>query len=421
MKNIYQDQIKEYHNWNFALNIASGGFDNFGLSLVGPLTVLPAFLTLFTRSNFIIGLLPALFVFFWTFPQILTAFYTSHFRQKKNVIVFLRTAYALPWLILAILLMLFVLKPGSGISMVIFFVFLSLFALLGGFTVPTWASFISKLIFPNVRGRFFALRIFVGTIFGILASFIVKNILEIYEYPFNFSLIFLLAFSMFLLGTVFLAISKEPLTPYQIKRKTFSEYLTKLRHIMENDKPFVWFIISTTVRSFGATIMAAAFYTVYAIQVLQTGLNQVGLFMGIMFSTQLIGALIFGYINDLTGPKRIQIMERLFEFLSVGVLLWQPNIIGVYCAFGFLGLAVATMMISYHNMIIELAPCEDVDTYMGLINSIRAISLALAPMIGGFLADRVSYTPVFIIAMASSLLSALIFILKVKPQRSVLT
>ncbi|MCK4249613.1 MAG: hypothetical protein KAX15_07520, partial [Candidatus Omnitrophica bacterium] len=223
MKNIYQDQIKEYHNWNFALNIASGGFDNFGLSLVGPLTVLPAFLTLFTRSNFIIGLLPALFVFFWTFPQILTAFYTSHFRQKKNVIVFLRTAYALPWLILAILLMLFVLKPGSGISMVIFFVFLSLFALLGGFTVPTWASFISKLIFPNVRGRFFALRIFVGTIFGILASFIVKNILEIYEYPFNFSLIFLLAFSMFLLGTVFLAISKEPLTPYQIKRKSFSE------------------------------------------------------------------------------------------------------------------------------------------------------------------------------------------------------
>ena len=77
--------------------------------------------------------------------------------------------------------------------------------------------------------------------------------------------------------------------------------------------------------------------------------------------------------------------------------------------------------LSFHNMIIELAPREEVDTYMGLINSIWAISLALAPMIGGFLADKVSYTPVFIIAMVSSLLSALIFILKVKPQKSVLT
>ena len=180
MKNTYQNQIEEYHNWNFALNIASGGFDNFGMSLVGTMTVLPAFLTLFTRSNFIIGLLPALFVFFWTFPQILTAFYTSHFRQKKNIIVFLRTAYALPWLILSILLILSVLKPGSSGSLVIFFVFLSLFALLGGFVIPAWTSFISKLIFSNVRGRFFALRIFVGTIFGILASFMVKNILKTY-------------------------------------------------------------------------------------------------------------------------------------------------------------------------------------------------------------------------------------------------
>ncbi len=96
---VDHESVKEHHNWNFVLNVASSGFDGLGLSLVGIKTVLPAFLTLFTKSNVIIGLLPALHSFCWTFPQIVTSFYTGHFREKKNVIVFVKVEYALPWLV----------------------------------------------------------------------------------------------------------------------------------------------------------------------------------------------------------------------------------------------------------------------------------------------------------------------------------
>jgi len=412
----YHNKIKEYHGWNFTLNVASGGFDNFGLSLVSCATVLPAFLTLFTGSNVIIGLLPALFVFFWTFPQIVTSLYTGHFRQKKNVIVFLKIGSALPWLILSVLT-LFVLKPGSKGSLIIFFLFLSVFALLGGFVKPTWVSFISKLIFPARRGRFFTLDLFVGTIFGVLASFIVKGILETYQYPFNFSLIFMLAFSMFLLGTIFLAISKEPLAPCRAGKRSFPEYFSKLAYIIKNDKPLVWFVVSTAIRSFGTLVMAASFYTVYAIRVLNVELNQAGIFMGIMLSAQLAGCLILGYISELKGPKIIQVFSRLFEFLSVGILLLRPDIIGVYFAFGFLGLAVAAMKISYHNMIIELAPRDEVDAYMGLVNGIRAAFMALAPLAGGLLADIFSYRVVFTVALFGLLLSGFVLIVKVRPRQ----
>ena len=95
-KDSYQSKIEEYHDWNFSLNVASSGFDNLGLGLVGHMTVLPAFLTLFTKSNFVIGLLPAVFVFFWTFPQIISSLYTGHLRQKKNAIVFIKIGCALP-------------------------------------------------------------------------------------------------------------------------------------------------------------------------------------------------------------------------------------------------------------------------------------------------------------------------------------
>lgn len=412
-KNGYQGKIEEYHNWNFALNVASGGFDNFAMSLVGAATVLAAFLTLFTKSNLVIGLVPALFVFFWTFPQIVSPLYTSHLRQKKNIIVFMRVGYALPWLVLSILT-LFIIKPGSRLSLPVFFVLYSLFALLGGFVVPTWISFISRLIFPKVRGRFFALRYFVGTVFAFLASFIVKGILDLYEYPLNFSLIFLLAFSMFLLATIFLGISKEPLNPYQIRKKNFFEYFSELGSTVRKDKNLKWFIVSLIVRSFGVTIMAVIFYTVYAINELHVSLGKVGVFMSVMYSSQLIIALFLGRISDLKGPRIVQISSRLFEFLSAGVILLRPDIIGVYIAFGFLGVAAASMNVSYHNMIMSLAPRDKADTYTGLINGIRAPSLAIAPLIGGFLADSFSYRTVFMVALFASLFSGLILLLKVK-------
>jgi MFS family permease len=258
------------------------------------------------------------------------------------------------------------------------------------------------------------LRLFVGTSFGILASFIVKNLLDKYQYPLNFSLIFLFAFSMFLLGTFFLAITKEPLTPYQVERKSFSGYFSELGNTVRSDKNFRWFIVATMIRSFGVTIMATAFYTVYAIHKLHIDLSQAGTFMGIMLSAQLLGSMVLGYMSDLKGPRMIQILSRLFEFLSIVAILLRPDIIGVYFAFGFLGLATASMLISYHNMIIELAPRDKVDKYMGLVNGIRAPSLAIAPLIGGFLADSFSYRVVFLIALAGSLISGLVLLLKVK-------
>ncbi|HIE43382.1 MAG TPA: MFS transporter [Candidatus Omnitrophica bacterium] len=412
-EDTFQNKIEEYHSWNFPLNVAASGFENFGLSLVGYTTVLPAFLTLFTKSNFIVGLLPAVFVFFWTFPQIASSLYTGHLHQKKNIIVFMKVGYALPWLILSILTLL-VLKEQSSSSLVLFFVFYSLFALIGGFATPPWVSFISKLIFPTIRGRFYGLRVFVGTSFGILASFIVKDVLEKYRYPMNFSIIFLLAFSMFLLGIIFLAISKEPIAPYQERRKSFSEYFHELRDTIRDDKTFVWFITSTMIRSFSVMIMAAAFYTIYAIRQLHVSLDQAGTFMGIMLSAQLAGALLLGYINDLKGPRRIQIANRVFEFLSVGAVLLRGDITGIYIGFGFLGLATSSMLTSYHNMIIELAPKGKVDTYMGLINGIRAPSLAIGPLVGGFLADSFSYRTLFVVALFASLFSGLVLSLKVK-------
>ncbi len=103
----YKHEIFVFRRWNFAFNIAEHSFDLFGRTFVSVATILPVFLSFLTDSKTIIGLLPATWVFFWLFPQILSAYFTEPIKQKKRIIVFLKIIYALPWLILAIYFLVF--------------------------------------------------------------------------------------------------------------------------------------------------------------------------------------------------------------------------------------------------------------------------------------------------------------------------
>jgi predicted MFS family arabinose efflux permease len=408
----YQDKIEKNHRRNFIFNIASSSTNDIGSNLIGQKTILPAFMTMLTHSNLIIGMLPAIHIFFWTTPQLLTAYYTNHLKKKKKAVILLRIGKGLPWLLFSIFMLSFIKEPSTKVLLP-FFIMIIIFALQGGFTIPLWTSFFSKLTFPNIRGRFLAFRQTISIIVGILASFKIKEILIEYQYPVNFSIIFITASILFLMSALFLTMTVEPDNPIQENKKTFPQYFNHLKDTARNDKILKWFIVSTIIRSFGGMAMGGAFYTVYAINKMQVDINQVGTFMGIVLSTRLIGATILGYINDVKNPKFVQIINRLFEVLSILTILIFPDIVGVYIAFGLLGLAMSSMNISYHNTIIELAPKEKIDTYMGLVNGFRAPSIALSPLIGGFLIDHFSFQLVFIIAAFSSIISCIVLIYKV--------
>jgi len=383
------------------------------LSLVSSTIVLPAFLTLFTKSNFIITLIPAIFTFFWTFAQFFSSHFTSHFGQKKIPLVFIKTSYALQWLVLA-LLTLFVITPEKPATLILFFIFYALFAFLGGFAIPTWASFIYKIIIPSVRGRFYALRVFVGTSFAIFGSFMVKDLLKRYTYPLNFALIFLFAFSIMLFAIIFLSISREPYLNTEERKESFKKYFKGLKKTLQKDKDFVWLIISLIIRSFGVVITGSALFSAYAINYLNVELKSIGNFLFVVMSMRLIGSLLMGYLCDLKGPKVVQIISRFFEMASAFFIIFLHNILGIYIGFAFLGLASSSMMVSYHNLIMAMAPKNKVDLYTGLINGIRAPSLAIAPLIGGILADLVSFKFVFIMNFLAIFFSVFILIFKIK-------
>jgi hypothetical protein len=59
--------------FNFLVNLIDGGFFGLGIGFASFVTVLPLFVSSLTDSAILIGLIPAVHVVCWQFPQLFTA------------------------------------------------------------------------------------------------------------------------------------------------------------------------------------------------------------------------------------------------------------------------------------------------------------------------------------------------------------
>ena len=407
----YKHEMFVFRRWNFAFNIAEHSFDLFGRTFVSIVTVLPVFLSFLTDSKTIIGLLPAIWTFCWLFPQILSAYFTEPIKQKKRIIVFLKIIYAFPWLILAIYFLVFF-KTSCQLALVVFFIGFAIYALFGGLATPTWLAFVGKLISRNRRGAFYGYWYIIGTGLAVLGAFGIKYILATYPFPVNFAICFLLAFSFLCLANTFLAITREPHAPKAADRTSPKEYFSNAKSILKNTS-FLRFVLCMIMSAFGPA-MTNVFYIIYVRERFNVPIGDVGIFTAVLLISQIIAAAIGGKLTDKLGAKRVFTATRLIAaFCSIWALMTN-NIAGAYIIFIIMGICIGLTTVSYHNLILELAPSDKRATYIGLVNTIRAPFTAISPIIGGIIIDCVSYKLLFILATISSLIAMIIIGLPIK-------
>ncbi|MBU0478745.1 MFS transporter [bacterium] len=407
----YKREIFIFRRWNFIFNIAEHSFDVFGRTFVSVVTVLPVFLSFLTDSKTIIGLLPATWVFFWMFPQILSAYFTEPIKQKKRIIVFLKIIYAFPWLILAIYFLVFF-KASSKVALVVFFIAFAIHSLFGGLATPTWLAFVGKLISRNKRGAFYGFWYVIGTMLAVLGAFAIKYILAAYPFPVNFAICFLLAFSFLCLANTFLAITVEPHPPKVADRISPKEYFSNAKSILENTS-FLRFVLCMMMLGFGPA-MVNAFYIIYARENFNIPIGDVGTFTAILLISQIIAATVGGKLTDKLGAQPVFLISLLSAGLCSIWALITTSVTGLYVIFSLMGLYLGFSVVSYHNLILEMAPSNKRATYIGLLNTLRASFVAIGPIMGGMIIDHISYRLLFILATISTLISIALVIVPFK-------
>ncbi len=389
------DEVKRNHRWNFTTLLLDWFFFVVAISFASVNTILPVFARRLTSSSFLIGLVPALSALGLYLPQILTANFIEKLKRNKDFIMLVTVGERVPWLIL--FLGVIFLPPQSPLMLPAFLLLYAVIAFSGGIATPAWQDMLAKLISVRRRGRFFGWSNFLAGGGGIAAAFLSVHLLNRFPYPRNFSLCFLFAFIFTSVSWIFLGLVREPTDSRKGKKSTLKDYLRRLPILLRKDKNFLSFLVSNALLSCSG--MATAFFAVHAINKLALPDSQIGVFTLLLLSGQTVSSVIWGYLGDRKGYKMVMELGSVLTILSIILALFSSTVYLFYAVFFVFGWALSAQLISGMGLVLEFSKPETRPTYIASANTVRAPFMALSPLLGGFLADRISFPFVFVLTI----------------------
>lgn len=407
--------VESNFRWNFSVNVLDITFISLAGNLVSRQTIVPLLVSQLTSSKIAIGLIPAVASLGYLLPQLLTANFTERLRRKKPFVMLLgglgeRTPYLFIGLVVWWLA-----APTPLVALALLLLLIAISNASCGVAAPAWYDMLAKVIPTHSRGLWSGVGHSLGALLGIAGAALAGQILERWPFPRGFGICFLLAYVAAVISWVGLALNREPESQTVKPRKSLGIYLKQLPGVIRKDRNYARFLISRSVISLGG--MASGFFIVYANETFAIGGTQVGALTVILVSSQAAMNILWGVVGDRRGHKLVLSGAAFAMMLATGAAWIASSSAWMWAIFGLLGISSAAGSASGMNIILEFCPAEDRPTYVGLTNSLLAPSRALAPILGGWLATRVGYQGMFIVALLTAAFGGALIALWVREPR----
>ena len=134
--------------------------------------------------------------------------------------------------------------------------------------------------------------------------------------------------------------------------------------------------------------MGVGFFIVFGNERFALSGADIGLLTAILIGSQAAMQLLLGWLADRRGHKANLTLSGFALAAAALLALGAGDIVGLIPAFVLLGVGLASDHVSRLNIILEFAAPEDQPTFIGLTNTLLAPVVFLAPILGGWLADK---------------------------------
>lgn len=396
--NHFEKEVNRNFRFNFAVNVADVGLYMFGLSFISNTTILPLYISHFTNSPIILGLIPFITTAGFLVPQLFSSNLIERAPIKKfypfNLGLFLER---IPVVLLIPTAVLFAVS-NPILAMVSFFVIYTWYSGGAGFIMVGWQDMIAKIIPVNRRGRFFGISNFIGNITGIAGASVVSWVLANSTFPNGFIVAFTGAAICIMISWFFLGLSREPRDPVSKPIISNREYFRRLPQVVRSNPNFRNFLLTQMLSSFG--MMASGFLTVFALSRWPISDGQAASYSIALLVGQSLANLALGFLADRKGHKIVLEISILFNVLSFLLAIISPAPVWFYAVFALRGVGLAGTFVSGMAFPLEFSQPQDRPTYIGLSGTLPGITAAIAPFLGGILASVVGYQPLFLISIA---------------------
>jgi MFS family permease len=411
------EEIRKNFKFNFTVNLLDVANFMFGSSFMSAGTVLPIYVTHFTKNPLVIGLISVVSTAGFLIPQIFTSNSVERLPQKKfypfNLGFFFERV---PVMLLAPSVLLFAVQ-SPALALVAFFFLLTWQNFGAGSINVAWQDMIAKIIPVQNRGKFFGLSNFLGTFTGILGASVASWLLGQYAFPTGFAIAFGCAAVFNFASWCFLGLTREPRGPTEKPAVSNLEYFKALPAVLRANPNFSRYLVTQIVSTFGA--MASGFLLVYALETWSISDGQAATYNIALLLGQSAANLLLGFLADRKGHKLVLEIAILTNVAVLALALLASSPLWFYAVFALRGATLAGNFISGLSLPLEFSDPANRPTFIGLANTLPGIASTFAPLIAGLLANAVGYPVLFTLAGGITIAALLLMRFLVRDPRHV--
>jgi MFS family permease len=260
-----------------------------------------------------------------------------------------------------------------------------------------WLSWMADLVPQEIRGRYFAKRNMILAIVGVVVTLLAGKYLDLWKNlgangeVYGFLSVFLIAV---ICGVISLHFLKR--IPDLEKEKPKKEGLGfwKMVKIPFGDSNFLRFSLFSASWSFSVNL-ASPFFAVYMLKDLKMSYGLLALVYILNEVSSILALPLWGKLSDRFGSKPVLSLTTLAT--SLLPVLWLLTvsshfvfIIIILQLYG--GLFWSGLNLNNNNLLLKLAPKENNSIYLATFAALTGLATAVAPVLGGFLANELRGT-----------------------------
>lgn len=295
----------------------------------------------------------------------------------------------------------------------------------GGIGIIPFFDTVSRSMPGHYLGRFFGMRMFFGGILGFGGGVLARYILDEkhgYTFPENYVVLFTIAFAAAVASLSAFSLCKDPRTVAHKRRVGFVHHLRRIPRILRRNSNFRTFLLMRMFLSIAT--LTVPFYLPFAVARLRATEPMVGLFSAIVMLSGVVSNLLWSYVSDTQGNRRVLLLSAtLWMIVQASALsctrlsaepthTWfgldfSPQLTLMSLTFFLSGFSLPGRMMGEMNLILEMSPERRRPTYLGIMY-LLLFPLAFLPIVGAVLigtAERFELG--FLIALAFGALGLL--------------
>ena len=384
----------EYAKRNFNAFVWHAVFLALTKNFVNINTVIPTMLIEAGGSPFHLGILTAIMVGGTGFMQIFFASFLTHKeRTKKYLLIGINLRVS------ALLILGYLLSFAGGLEgdYVIGFILLlmTIFSFSGAFAGIAYNDILGKSINIDSRKSFFIVKQTLASTAVLASALLARRILNIYAYPSNYSILFILAGGLLLVGTGGFWAVKEKVSTVS-KTLSQKERFKLFWIALKSDRNLRNYLYTVNTTSLGIAVIPF----LIALAKKNFGLTgaDIGNYLLLQVGGMILANILFKFLakgKRYKGILAIHIVSG--ALLPITALLLQNNHTLFMILFPLSGLVLATKEIAIPGILLEISNNENRAVYTG-ISGAGSIATIIFPIAAGALITTIGFTPVFITA-----------------------